>query len=43
MVADDPEGGLTVQVEGGEDDQEELGDEQDGYRLEGVENAALMI
>ena len=34
MVGDDLEGVLTAQVEGGEDDQETLRDEQEEYKEE---------
>ena len=40
MVGDDLEGALTVQVEGGEDGQETLRDEQEEYRQEEVRRTA---
>ena len=40
MVGDDLEGVLTAQVEGGEDGQETLRDEQEEYRQEEVRGIA---
>ena len=40
MVGDDLEGVLTAQVEGGEDGQETLRDEQEEYRQEEVRRSA---
>ena len=43
MVGDDLEGVLTAQVEGGEDGQETLRDEQEEYRQEEVRRTASML
>ena len=42
MVGDDLEGVLTAQVEGGEDGQETLRDEQEEYRQEEVRRSATL-
>ena len=43
MVGDDLEGVLTAQVEGGEDGQETLRDEQEEYRQEEFITARLIM
>ena len=43
MVGDDLEGGLTAQVEGGEDGQETLRGEQEDNRQEEVRMTALVF